>query len=226
MLAFVNFSAGIDRPVVARTAVGSITRMPQLPVELSGVTVAIGGAAAGIKSVSQRQLVIVVPKGLRPTPDGTEYPLVINNNGIVHKGSVVLVPAQPDVFAIENIGPGGRANVRNVTNRVHTFEPFGVRTVQLRGGKLVASRFRIFVTGVSGSTQQVLNIRLGFNPQTTAIILTDALPFEPGIQMIDFTVPPEIAGRADQAVTVSVLDFSGTIFTSRLADTAPQISFY
>jgi hypothetical protein len=65
MLAILNYTSGINEPVVARTAVGSLQRRFTLPIELSGVTLTVNGAAAGLQSVSQRQIVFVVPPGPR-----------------------------------------------------------------------------------------------------------------------------------------------------------------
>ncbi|HXH69547.1 MAG TPA: hypothetical protein VNI60_04285, partial [Pyrinomonadaceae bacterium] len=50
MLTFVNFASGTTPTITAQTAVGSLQRSFTLPIELSGVTVTINGAAAGIKS--------------------------------------------------------------------------------------------------------------------------------------------------------------------------------
>ena len=194
-------------------------------MELSGVTVTIGGASAGIKSVSQRQILFVVPRGLAAVVAGTEYPIVVNNNGVLFRGKVTIVPTRPDVFAFDNIGPGGRAQVRNVTNRVPTFEPFGVRTVQLRGGKLVASRFRVRVTGMFGVSANAINLRLGSFVVLGSNILRNARPVEPGVQEVEFTVPAGLAGTGEQPFTIEA-DVGGNIFSSRLADTAPRISFY
>lgn len=225
MLAYLDYNAAIDQPVVARTAAGSLLRSPQLPMELSGVTVTIAGASVGLKSVSQRQILFVVPRGLGSEATGTEYPLVVNNNGVIFRGKVTIVPSRPDVFAFNNIGPGGRADVRNVTNRVHTFEPFGIRTVLLRGGVLVPSRFRVRVTGMFGVGQTAINLRIGSFVVVGGNIISSAIPEEPGVQVVEFAVPVGLAGTGDQPFTIES-DVGGNIFSSRLADTAPRISFY
>src|SRR5204862_8174351 len=51
MAATLFYQAGFDRSVVARTAVGSLMRSFTLPIELSGISVTINGAACGLKSV-------------------------------------------------------------------------------------------------------------------------------------------------------------------------------
>lgn len=224
MLAIMNYNAGTIQPIVARTAVGSLQRSFQLPIELSGVTMTINGAACGLKSVSRHQIVFVVPPTIASAIDGTEYPLVVNNNGTVFKGKVTIVPTRPDIFSIENLGPGGRADMKNVTNRVHTTEPFTTHTVQLRGGKRVPSVFRIRVTGLLNTSSTVINFRVGSFVVIGGGVITGGVPSEPGVQTIDFTVPEGLDGDGDQPITIEV-NAAGTIFSSRLADTAPRVFF-
>lgn len=224
MLAILNYSAGTNQPVVARTAVGSFERSFPLPIELSGVTMTINGVACGLKFVSRHQIIFVVPRAISSSVEGTEYEMVVNNNGTVFRGNLTIVPTRPDVFTSTD-GPGGRANVRNVTNRVHTTEPFGVYTILLRGGQRVPSRLRILVTGVSNTTSAVIRIRIGSTLVIAPFIFTGGEEVEPGVQAIDFRVPDSLIGSGDHPITVEV-DAGGTIFSSRLADTAPGISFY
>ncbi|MDQ6786851.1 MAG: hypothetical protein M3033_08585, partial [Acidobacteriota bacterium] len=141
MLAIANFTSGTA--VVSQTAVGSLSRSFTLPIELSGVTVAVNGAASGIKSISQGEVVFVVPPGFAPPVGGTVYPIVINDNGTVIKGSVTVVPARPDIFTFSALpAPGGRARIFNVTNRVVRTEPFTVTTVKIKGGVRVPTVLR------------------------------------------------------------------------------------
>ncbi|CAN5730301.1 hypothetical protein BH24ACI3_BH24ACI3_10850 [soil metagenome] len=222
MLAIINFNAALNQPVVARTGVGSLERRFELPIELSGVTMAINGVACGLKKVSQHEITFVVPIGMASATAGTQYPFFVNNNGSIFRGMLTIVPARPDIFSIDNIGPGGRADVKNVTNRVHTTEPFTVNTVKLRGGKRVPTVFRIRVTGVSNTSASVITLKIG--SFVISPVLTGGVPVEPGVQTIDFIVPPGLAGTGDQPVTIEVLA-GDTIFSSRLADTAPRMFF-
>ena len=98
MLAFLNVPSGFD-PIAARTAVGSVQRSFQLPIELSGVTLTINGVGAGLKSVSSASITFVVPPTLAADAAGTSYPVVLNINGVVVKSTIVLVPARPDIFS-------------------------------------------------------------------------------------------------------------------------------
>lgn len=223
MLAIVNIDTGITEPVTPKTAVGSIQRRFQLPIELSGVTVSINGAAAGLKMVSRRQITFVVPEGLSAGTSGaTSYPIVINNNGTVFRGSVTIVPARPDIFTtLIDPGPGGRARVQNVVNRVPTGEPFNVTTVRLRGGRRVATVLRVYATGIfnASATPASYTVRIG---STTLISTTTAVQREPGVYSLDITLPAALAGSGDQPIVLTVT-IGGQTFTSRLDDTAPRI---
>ncbi len=221
MLTFVNFASGSTPTVTAQTAVGSLQRSFTLPIELSGVTVTINGAAAGIKSVSQNEILFVVPPGLPTVAAGTAYPIVINNNGTVFRGTITVVPARPDIFTnLPTPGPGGRARVFNATNRVLTGEPITITTVRIRGGRRVPTVLRVFLTGVGGVPNTAITIRVGNRDITGATVSAPVLR-EPGVYSIDFTLPVELRGAGDVPVIVTV-NAGGTIFQSRPADTAPR----
>jgi uncharacterized protein (TIGR03437 family) len=214
--------------VVARTAVGSLERRFTLPIELSGVTVTVNGAAAGIKSVGLRQIVFVVPPALAAASAGTEYPVVVNNNGVILRGKITLVPARPDIFTdLPTPGPGGRARVFNATNRVLTREPFTVRTFRLRGSRLVPSVLRLYLTGVNDTPPTItpassIIIRIGSTSIAGATVLSGARLVEPGVYTVDFQLPPNLAGAGDQPIVVEVT-INGVVYSSRLQDTAPRI---
>ncbi len=220
MLAILNYQAGIDRAIVARTAVGSINRSFSLPIELSGLTMTINGAACGLKAVSRHRIEFVVPPGLASALTGTTYPLVINNNGILMKSMVTIVPARPDIFnTAGTTSPGGRAKLFNVTNSVHTTEPFTVRTIMRKGNKLVPSALRVYVTGVANLAAGNLTVRIG---GTTINARTGPVIVEPGVYTFDFDLPPGLAHAGDQPVVISVN--GGTIvYNSRLDDTTSRV---
>ncbi len=222
LLAILDYNSGLNQPIIARTAVGSIERRFTLPIELSGVTMTVNGAAAGLKSVGQRQIVFVVPPGLAGSDAGTVYPVVINNNGVIFRGSITVVPARPDIFTnLLSPGPGGRARIFNATNRVLTTEPFTVRTFRLRGSRLVPSVLRVYLTGVTENLSAgAITIKIG-GRENIGILAAPRL-VEPGVYTIDFAMPPELAGAGDQPIIISVL-INGIIYRSRLDDTAPRL---
>jgi uncharacterized protein (TIGR03437 family) len=223
MLAIMTFDASEDRPIVARTAVGSLDRSFNLPMELSGVTLSINGAMAGLKSVSDTEIVFVVPRGLQSAVAGTKYPFVVTNNGVRFGGELAIVPTRPDVFTTSPVpGPNGRADLRNVTNRVHTTEPFTVRTIREKGGKKVATVLRIRATGILDRTISQLQVRIGGATISGAEILTNAVEVEPGVFEFDFRLPGSLNGAGDQPVVLQAIQGS-TFFLSRLDDTAPKV---
>ncbi len=227
MLAILDYTSGVNQPVVARTAVGSLSRSFTLPIELSGVTMTINGAAVGLKSVGQRQITFVVPPGLTSALAGTVYPVVVNNNGTVFKGSITVVPTRPDIFTFSQIpAPNGRARIFNATNTVFTTEPFTVTTLRLRGGRRVPTVLRLFLTGVNNVPTNnvppnILTVRVGSVTLIPIPVPATAVLREPGVYSIDFALPPELLGAGDVPIIVTV-NVNGTLFQSRLDDTAPR----
>jgi uncharacterized protein (TIGR03437 family) len=224
MLIYINLNVPPTPVLTAEVAVGSLSRSFTLPIELSGVTVTINGTAAGIKSVGERDIEFVVPPAIALTGTAAAYRIVVNNNGAVVTGEVVIVPARPDVFTTLPVpGPGGRARSVNATNTVQTREPFTIRTLRRRGGRLVPSVLRLYLTGVNGVTAANIRIRVGATEIPAAQIITSAVLVEPGVYTVDFTLPTSLAGSGDQPIVVSVL--SGTTeYFARLSDTAPRFS--
>lgn len=221
MLARINFAAPLSPAVTPRTAIGSLEQSFWLPMSLSGVTMTIGGHTVGLKSVDSNMIEFVVPRALPNALAGTNYPVVINNNGSVIKGWVTIVPARPDIFS-SVFGPGGRAQALNVVNRVHTPEPFTVTTVEVRGGDRVPSLIRLRITGVEGTTAANFSIRIGSQTITGTAVKSGGVLVEPGVYYVDFELPAALNGAGDQPIVVTILAGSAS-FSSRLDDTAPRI---
>jgi uncharacterized protein (TIGR03437 family) len=182
---------------------------------------AVNGVAVGLKSVSPNQIVFVTPPAIFGDVAGTNYDVGINVNGSLIETKITFVPARPDVFNLAGTPtPGGRARVYNVTNRVRTTEPFTVTTVQLRGGIRVASKMRVFLTGVAGVPASAITIRIG---SITIAATSAAVPAEePGVYSVDFTMPATLNRAGDQPLVITVTAGT-TTFTSRLDDTASRV---
>ncbi|HEX8283723.1 MAG TPA: hypothetical protein VF588_10235 [Pyrinomonadaceae bacterium] len=212
-------------------------RRPPLPVELSGVTVTVAGAAAGLYFVAPNQINFVVPPGL---PAATS-PVAIFNNGTLIRTSLVLNAAQPDIFTSTN-GPGGRAAALNVTNPcvAPPGEPFTVTTTRPAGSgttgdctsaqsETVATQIMFLVTGVRGVTAPAnVTVRIGTtditgtaDPNTSPIKIGPSNT--PGFDQITVTLPASLAGAGDVPVIITVTAAGGP-FSSRPADTAPRIT--
>lgn len=180
----------------------------------------INGVACGLKAVGRRRIEFVVPPAISSAAAGTSYPLVINNNGTLMKSTVTIVPARPDIFNFAMaVGPGGRAKLFNVTNTVHTTEPFNVNTIKIRGGRLVPSVLRIYLTGIANTSPGVITVRI-----RDSIIgaTTGGVIVEPGVYSFDFSLPPALHGADDQPIIV-IVNADGTTFSSRLDDTAARL---
>jgi hypothetical protein len=193
-------------------------RSPILPVELNGVSVSINGAAAGLYFVgnASKEIHFVVPIGLS-TGVAT---FVINNNGTVIRGSLNIVPAQPDIFTVPP-GPGGRAVVCNITNAGSgcITEPFGVTTAEAGTGTQIATKLEIHLTGVRGAKASEVSVTIGTTAIAATTVINNVSLF--GEDLITIILPASLAGAGDVPVIVTVTK-SGT-FMSRDAATAPKI---
>ena len=209
-------------------------RRPPLPLELAGVTVTVSGSAAGLYFVSPGQINFVVPPGL--SSGATPAPVTIFNNGALIRTSVLLNPAQPDIFTSTN-GPGGRAAALNVTNPciAPPGEPFPVTTTRPAGSgttgdctsaqtETVATQVMFLVTGMRGVTATNVVVRIGTTDISgTADANTSPVRVgrsnTPGFDQVTVTLPASLAGAGDVPVIITV----GSV-TSRPADTAPRIT--
>lgn len=207
---------------------------PSLPIELNGVSISINGAAAGLMRVNTGVIQFVVPLGLTATTGTNTYPVVINNNGTTIRSTIVILPAQPDIFAEDTALGTNRAVVTNVTNpllAVGTPEPFTVTTTYVNGqGQTVTAptKLRIFLTGVRRITDPTqVTVRIGATDivgtatATTSPIAIAPTDF-PGADQIDVTLPASLAGAGDVPIFVTVT-IGGQSYTSRPTDTAPHI---
>ncbi len=223
MVAILNLDGPVNPPITPRTAVGSLKRTFNLPVELSGVSMTINGVGCGLKSVSSQQIQFVVPPALSSSVTGYILPLVVNNNGTKLISNVTIVPARPDIFNKEGIiGPGGRANIFNVTNTVYTTEPFAVRTIRRRGNMLVPSVLRVYLTGVADVGSAAITVRIRDSIITGTNIKSGGTLLDPGIYTVDFELPAALARSGDQPIVLTVT-VGTTTFSSRLDDTAARL---
>ena len=185
------------------------------------MSVAVNGAAAGLYFFdnTQKQINFVLPVGLSPGVAS----VVINNNGTVLRGFVLIVFGQPDVFS-STLDALGRAVAFNVTNPMsRTGEPFSVTSTDASGAS-VPTVIELTVTGVRNVVASEVTVTVGTTAITGASITFVGKNTEmPGFDFINFTLPAALAGAGDVPVIVSVTR-SGATFTSRPADTAPRIT--
>ena len=205
-------------PSSQTAASASERRRPALPIELNGVSVSIGGAAAGLYFVSSGEIRFVVPPGLAATASDKTYPVVINNNGAVIRGAMQIITAQPDIFS-DVEGPGGRAAVFNITNPFFMLAgPFTV-TSPNENGETVATVLRIILTGARKAQKSEVTVRIGETEITGDSILYAGPTDTPGFDQIDVRIPESLAGAGDVPVIVTI----SSAGSSRPASSAPHI---
>ena len=224
MLAFLDYQSGGDQPLVARAAIGSLKRRFTLPMELSGLTMTIDGLACGLKTVGQRRIEFVAPPALSSQLAGNILPLVLNNNGVVMKGWVTIVPARPDIFRTDLLlSSGGRAKLFNVTNTVFRTEPFAVRTIKRKGNMLVPTVLRVYLTGMELVSSTVITVRIKNAVISGPSIKSGGTLIDPGVYTVDFELPASLEGVGDQPLVISVF-IDGVSFDSRLDDTTSRVA--
>jgi uncharacterized protein (TIGR03437 family) len=201
------------------------TRSPILPVELNGISVSVGGAAAGLYFVGDSPsegIHFVVPVGLAPGI----VTFVINNRGnTVFRGFVQIVASQPDIFSSTG-DAGGNAIVCNVTNAASgcTMGPFQVTSSD--GTAQVPTRLQLYVTGTRFALATETKVSFVNGTTTTDITPSDVRPNTNmfGYDLITFTLPASLAGMAPIDYKVIVTVTKGVPFTSRPEATAPTIT--
>jgi uncharacterized protein (TIGR03437 family) len=191
------------------------TRSPALPVELNGVSVSVGGYAAGLYFVgnAEKQINFVMPIGLSSGVQTVAVNILntgANSDTILH-GLVNIIAAQPDIFSTTG-DAGGRAIAFDANTQ--TSEPFTVdQTIALS------------VTGVRFASASEITVTVGTTAISGAasILAVKPNPEMPGFDTIQFTLPAALAGAGDVPIQVSFTR-AGVTTTSRPADTAPHIT--
>ncbi|MDX6692874.1 MAG: hypothetical protein QOF02_477 [Blastocatellia bacterium] len=223
MIGIIRSTSTLAPGTQVATGASESLRRPPLPVEMSGVTVSVNTASAGLLSIMPNEIRFVVPVGLAATIGTNTYPVTINNNGSVIRSTIQINPTQPDIFSTTN-DAGGRAIVLNVTNpAAPTPEPFTVTSLN-SGGTSVPTILQIMLTGVRNMTPSTVTVRIGTTDITgVANILLVGPTDMPGVDQINVQLPATLAGAGDVPIIVSVT-IGGVTYTSRPADTAPHIT--
>jgi len=114
-------------PLSTKTVFAKVSSAGELPYELNGVSVAIGGLAARLISVSPSRISFYVPAGI--TLGNTEL-IVTSQEGYVSRGLTVIASTSPGIFTTNGIGVGDALVLNTATMRpgefnVTTPENFG-----------------------------------------------------------------------------------------------------
>ena len=202
-------SDAVGCPTSPSTCGSEIRRAPALPVELNGVSVSVGGAAAGLYFVGNesKQINFVVPVG---TLVGQRTVAIANGDTLL-RGLVTIVPGQPDIFTT-TADAGGRAGALTTSGQLP--EPFTAGT-----------NIDLTLTGVRGAVRsEITSVTVG----TTTISGDGIVSVSPNFNMLGFdvitlTLPASLAGAGDVPIIVTFTRGSFSA-TSRPADTAPHIT--
>ncbi len=200
-------AASFDMTQVARGSLGAIfgTQMADsamsapsanLPFELNGVTVSVGGLAARLIFVSDLQINAVLPSGVG---NGDAVDFTINNNGVQSAGKVKIVENAPGVFSASNDGTGPAAaqcvsSAPDGMNLIFANPPCAV------GNEAQFTTLVVYGTGWRNSSSTQLKI----GDQTLTPTFTGAQPNFPGLDQINVTLTRELAGRSDQDLSVVI----------------------
>lgn len=222
MIGIVRSTSTLSPATQTATGASEALRRPSLPVEMSGVSVSINSASAGLLSIMPNEIRFVVPVGLAATTGTNTYPVVINNNGSVVRSTIQINPAQPDIFTTTN-DAGGRAIVLNVTNpALPTPEPFTVTSTD-GSGATVPTILQIMLTGVRNVAVSQVTVRIGTTDITGATNILLVGPTDmPGVDQLNVQLPASLAGAGDVPIIVTVT-INSVAYTSRPSDTAPHI---
>lgn len=225
----VRFGATTTRicePQTACDAASESRRSPSLPVELSGVSLSVNNAAAGLYFVSPTEIQFVVPVGLAAQTGTATYPVVIS----IHEGETIrsvrsvlqVVAAQPDIFTRSDAP--ARATVFNVTNMTLMGEPaegFPVTTDVM--GTATPTVLSIYLTGIRNVPVANITVMIGDRTLSGTTEIRSNTPTDmPGVDQLNVQLRADLAGLGDQPLVVSVT-IGGQTFTSRPAATAPRI---
>jgi uncharacterized protein (TIGR03437 family) len=150
-------------PLSTQTAYATLSSSGKLPYELNGVSVAIGGQAARLISVSPSRISFSTPADL---PVGETEVIVTSQDGYVSRGVARMVTIAPGIFTVNGNGTGD-AIVFNASNLMAV--GFAVTTPE-NFGTDKRTRLMLFASGLSGGA---LNLNTGNDVTFGANIFTN-----------------------------------------------------
>ena len=183
------------------------------PLTLGGVSVQVGGVAAGLVFVSPSQINFIVPAGVAAAD---LVAVRVNNNGTFSSGRVKVADVAPGVFTANGSGSGpaaaqcGRVMANNTV--VFSSPPCSVGTD--------ASPNFLVLTGTGWRNATAIKVTIGgvdltptsFGPQGA-----------PGVDQITVNLVSSLAGRTDAEIIVTATVPGGT--TTVTSQSGVTISF-
>jgi len=138
-------------PLSTQTTYASLSYAGDLPYELNGVSVAIGGRAARLISVSPSRIYFCVPTGL---PVGETEVIVTSQEGYVSWGMTTIATLVPGIFTVDGYGMGDAVVLNAVTLKSGEFNV----TTPGNFGPDKQTRLMIFASGLSNGSSIFPNI--------------------------------------------------------------------
>lgn len=207
--------------LTAQTSVFALGVDGRLPYELAGVSVTVGGRAAGLLSVSPSLITFYVPAEAAP---GEAEVVVTSQDGYVSRGTTVVTSVAPGLFATSGDGAGAGTIMNAATFARGTFEV--TTAAALTSDK--RTRLMMFASGIStvaANTDAGNDVRTdgGTVANLAESIAVEArtrdgrvfrLPVEyagaqgrlPGLDQINFVLVPELQGVGRVELTIIVGD--------------------
>jgi uncharacterized protein (TIGR03437 family) len=188
-----------------------------LPYELAGVSVTVGGRAAQVLSVSPARINFLVPAGL---PAGDAEVLVTLQEGYVSRGTVTVAPIAPGIFTTSGNGMGAAVALDSITLKAGQFEVTEVATAS----QDKRTRLSIFTTGLSSGVVNtntsndlmvlgvpILNLAESVRVEARtsdgrlfnlAVEYAGKQSSSPGLDQVNIVLPSELKGAGAVELTV------------------------
>lgn len=195
-----------------------------LPTNLGGVRVRVNNVDAGLFFVAPAQINFLVPANV---PDGTSVNVVVTNaNNSTRNGTVVVRRSAPGIFAAKANGQGAAAAVT-------TFDGIAYQAVaDTEGNELPVSAgtreqpnvLVLYGTGIRNAPAANPNdgngvaeaVSVRFRGVPGAVSFAGAAPGFSGLDQINVTIPPELAGLGSVPVIVRIGDRDANAVTINL----------
>lgn len=204
-------AASFDSTAVARDSIAAafgtnlanatiVAPSNDLPFELGGVSVKVAGIAARVAFVSPTQVNFIVPTGISPAD---QVAVANNNNGTISTGRVKVTDIAPGLLTVSGSGSGNATAQCGMTLPDNTVvlspPPCSV-------GTSAAPKFLVLY-GTGWRNASSVKVTIGGIELTTTFVGPQPGVF--GVDQINATLVPELAGRADAEIIVTAM--SGTI---------------
>jgi uncharacterized protein (TIGR03437 family) len=180
-------------PLSTQTVYASLSVEGDLPYELNGVSVAIGGRAARLVSVSPSRIHFCVPVGL---PVGESEVIVTSQDGYVSRGMTTIAALAPGIFTLNGYGMGDAVVVNAATR---TSGEFKVTTPE-NFGTDKQTRLVIFASGMSSESLNTnlsndVPFGISFLPNIAESVVVEARTFDNRV----FQLPVEFVGPSGRS---------------------------